>query len=56
MLILNEHASHIITAAIKYCEAHKIILLCLSAHTTHILQSLNVRIFASLIIAYKVNV
>jgi len=41
---------------IDYCISQKIILLCLSTHITHLLQSLDVEIFASLITAYKSHV
>lgn len=48
MLILDGHASHISTAAIEFCIRQKIILLCLPAHTTHILQPLDVGVFGPL--------
>ena len=53
MLIVNDHESHITTNAIAYCIQRKVILLCLFSHTTHLLQSLNVNVFASLTTAYK---
>ena len=53
MLILDGHASHVTTAAIQFCVDHKILLLCLPAHTTHILQPLDVGIFAPLSIIYS---
>jgi len=56
LLILDGHASHITTKAIKFCIASKIILLCLPPHTTHLLQPLDVDIFAPLATAYKASV
>jgi len=56
MLIVDGHASHVTTKAIKFCLAHKIVLLCLPPHTTHILQLLDVGIFAALAALYKKGV
>ena len=56
MLIVDDHGSHITTDAIAYCIQRKIILLCLSPHTTHLLQSLDVDVFAPLATAYKARV
>lgn len=53
ILILDGYASHITTAAISFAIANKIILLCLPPHTTHILQPLDVAIFAPLALAHK---
>ena len=38
---------------IEYCEAHKIIPLCLPPHSTHLLQPLDVGIFSPLSKAYR---
>lgn len=40
MLCVDGHASHISTIALASCVAHKIIVLCLPPHTTHLLQPL----------------
>ena len=56
ILCVDGHASHISTAAIEYCITRKIIVLCLPAHTTHLLQPLDVGVFAPLSIAYKNHV
>jgi hypothetical protein len=56
LLILDGHASHISTAAIRFCIASKIVLLCLPPYTTHLLQPLDVGIFAPLANAYKAGV
>jgi hypothetical protein len=56
MLLIDGHASHITTKVIDYCISQKIILLCLPAHTTHLLQPLDVGVFAPLATAYKAHV
>ncbi len=56
MLLIDGHASHITTQVIDYCVSQKIILLCLPAHTTHLLQPLDVGVFAPLATAYKTHV
>ena len=56
ILLLDGHASHISTKTVEYCVSRKIILLCLPPHTTHLLQPLDVGIFAPLSTAYKNHV
>jgi hypothetical protein len=56
MLIVDGYTSHVTTKAIKFCLEHKIVLLYLPPHTTHILQPLDVRIFALLAALYKKGV
>ena len=56
MLILDGHTSYISTAAIEFCISQNIILLCLPAHTTHLLQPLDVGVFAPLATAYQNHV
>ena len=56
MLILDGHTSYITTAIIQYALDHKFILLCLPPHTTHVLQPLDVGLFAPLATAYKANI
>jgi len=56
MLLIDDHAFHIATQMIDYCISQKIILLCLSTHITHLLQLLDVEVFASLTTAYKFHV
>jgi len=53
MLIVDSYASHITTKVIKFCLAYRIILLCLPPHTTHMLQLLDVGLFAPLASLYK---
>jgi hypothetical protein len=47
-LILDGHGSHLTPEFHQFCQKHKIILLCLPAHTSHMLQPLDVAVFASL--------
>ena len=53
MLIFDGHQSHILNEAIEFCEAHKIILLCLPSHSTHLLQPLHVSFLRPLANAYR---
>ena len=56
MLIVDGHASHVTTAAIKFCIEKKIVLICLPAHTTHLLQPLDVGVFSPLATIHKRHV
>jgi hypothetical protein len=56
MLLIDDHASHITIQMINYCVSQKIILLYFSTQITHLLQSLNVKIFALLTTVYKTHV
>lgn len=53
LLFLDGHSSHVSREVILFCEQHKIILLCLPAHSTHIFQPLDVGIFGPLVARYK---
>jgi len=53
LLVLNDHESHVSSDFIQYCCDHSIIALCLLPYSTHLLQSLNVKVFSSLTKAYK---
>jgi hypothetical protein len=53
MLIVDGYALYVTTKTVKFCLAYKIMLLCLPLYTTHILQLLDVRIFAALAALYK---
>ena len=46
LLLVNSHNSHYTQGFLKYARAHKILVLCYPAHTTHVLQGLDVVIFA----------
>jgi DDE superfamily endonuclease len=56
LLLMDGHQSHITNEALRFCIASKIIVLCLLAHTTHLLQPLNVGPFRPLAIAYKTGI
>ena len=53
MLIMDGHASHISAEAVEFCISNNILLACLPAHTTHLLQPLDVGIFSPLAKAYS---
>ena len=53
LLILDEHASHLTSDAIRFAEKNEIILLCLPPHFIDLLQPLDVEIFHSLTSAYR---
>ena len=55
-MIFNSYALHILTKAIQFCIASNIILLCLLAHFTHLLQLLDVGVFLLLATAYQKGV
>ena len=48
LLILDGHGSHYTMGLIDYAIKHKIIVICFPAHTTHILQGLDVVVFSVL--------
>jgi DDE superfamily endonuclease len=48
ILILDGHGSHLTPEFETFCKDHRIILLCLPAHTSHMLQPLDVSVFSSL--------
>jgi DDE superfamily endonuclease len=56
LLIMDSHRSYITIAALRFCLASKIIVLCLPSHTTHLLQLLDVGPFRPLAIAYKIGI
>ena len=47
LLIQDGHGSHVSIELIELARAHNIHLLCLPAHTTHVLQPLDVAVFKS---------
>ena len=47
ILIQDGHVSHILIPPIELAQKNNVHLLCLPAHTTHILQPLDVRVFHS---------
>jgi hypothetical protein len=48
LLILDGHGSHITPEFDLFCTEHKIITLCMPAHSSHLLQPLDVSCFATL--------
>jgi hypothetical protein len=48
LLVLNSHRSHLTPQFDEICAQNNIILICMPAHSSHLLQPLNVSIFASL--------
>jgi hypothetical protein len=52
LLILDGHESHVSTEFDLYCQDHGIITLCMPAHSSHILQPLDVGCFSPLKKAY----
>lgn len=53
MLIVDGHASHVSNEFIRFTREHKIVCLCLPAHSTHLLQPLDVGVFGPLKRNYK---
>ena len=52
LLVLNGHESHHLDEFEEYCKEHNIITLCMPAHSSHLLQPLNVSCFGLLKKAY----
>ena len=53
LLILDGHTSHVNVEFCEFCKAHDIVLFCLPPHSTHLLQPLDVGLFAPLQQAYS---
>ena len=56
LLILNGHGSHATPKFNQYCIENKIISLCIPAHTSYLLQPLNIGCFSPLKTAYGYKV
>ena len=52
LLVLDGHKRHHSAEFEVYCKEHKIVTLCMPAHSSHILQPLNVGCFSPLKQAY----
>jgi hypothetical protein len=52
-MLLDRHVSHISSEVIRLCIENKVILLCLLPYTTHLLQPLDIGLFAPLASYYK---
>lgn len=48
LLILDGHGSHLTNAFNAYCSDHKIVPLCMPAHSSHLLQPLDISVFGPL--------
>ena len=55
LLVVDGHASHYSLEFIEYTRKHKIVILCYPAHATHVLQGLDVIIFAILKEAFSIE-
>ncbi|KAJ8333738.1 hypothetical protein SKAU_G00410570 [Synaphobranchus kaupii] len=53
ILIMNQHETHVSKEVIVLCRDNKIEILCLPAHTTHILQPLDIAVFNPLKTAFS---
>lgn len=50
---MDGHDSHLTFEFLEYCISHDIICICLPAHSTHLLQPLDVGLFGPLAQAYS---
>ena len=53
LLVLDGHSSHKTWEFLEFCQSHRIVVLCLPAHTTHQLQPLDIGCFQSLKAYYQ---
>lgn len=56
LLIVDGHSSHATPEFDQYCTEHKIVTLCMPAHSSHLLQPLDVGCFSPLKHAYGVEI
>ena len=56
LLILDGHNSHCTYRFCKFAEQHRILILCLPSHTTHVLQPCDVGVFGPLSTYWKAQV
>jgi len=56
LLILDGHNSHCTYSFCRFAEKHKIIIICLPSHTTHVLQPCDVGVFGPLASCWKSEV
>jgi hypothetical protein len=56
LLILDGHNSHCTYSFCRFVKKHKIIIICLPSHTTHVLQPCNVGVFGPLSSCWKSEV
>jgi hypothetical protein len=55
-LVLDGHDSHVLLEFSQFCLDHKIIVVCMLAHSLHLLYSLDVDCFLVLKQVYKRNI
>ncbi len=53
ILIMDQHETHVSRDVIMFCRENKVEILCLPAHTTHILQPLDIAVFNPLKTAFS---
>ncbi|KAJ8340702.1 hypothetical protein SKAU_G00353350 [Synaphobranchus kaupii] len=53
ILIMDQHETHVLKEVIVLCRDNKIEILCLPAHTTHVLQPLDIAVFNPLKTAFS---
>ncbi len=54
ILIMDQHETHVSKDVIMFCRENKVEILCLPAHTTHILQPLDIAVFNPLKTAFSI--
>ena len=52
MLIINSHENYIFIEFNKYCKFNKIVIINMFAHSFHLLQPLDIRLYSFLKLAY----
>ncbi|XP_048094591.1 MFS-type transporter clz9-like [Alosa alosa] len=50
---MDQHEAHVGTGVVDFCRANRIEVVCLPAHTTHVLQPLDVAVYGSLKAAFS---
>ncbi|KAG5281619.1 hypothetical protein AALO_G00046870 [Alosa alosa] len=53
LLFMDQHEAHVGTGVVDFCRANRIEVVCLPAHTTHVLQPLDVAVYGSLKAAFS---
>ncbi|XP_076155223.1 uncharacterized protein LOC143138689 [Alosa pseudoharengus] len=53
LLFMDQHEAHVGKGVVDFCRANQIEVVCLPAHTTHVLQPLDVAVYSSLRAAFS---
>ncbi|XP_076151795.1 uncharacterized protein LOC143134943 [Alosa pseudoharengus] len=53
LLFMDQHEAHVGKGVVDFCRANRIEVVCLPAHTTHVLQPLDVAVYGSLKAAFS---